>query len=109
MNGYLMKDRALNNTWRIERNERVDVDKTRPDHVFRKCEDVKKKERKLGERAGFCAKPVPSAELLGEKFMTLPTAAQPPSLLRPSFFPPYAPMPVPRNWSAGPDFLCLVP
>ena len=39
MNKYLMKDRALNDTLRIERNERVDVDKSRPDHVFRKCED----------------------------------------------------------------------
>ena len=57
------------------------INKTRSCIVkVRRCEE---KERKLCERAGFCAKPVPSAELLGDKFTT---AAQPPSLLRPSFF-----------------------
>ena len=53
VNEDLMKDRALNNTWRIERNERVDVDKIRPDHVLRKCEDVRKRNENWGRGRDF--------------------------------------------------------
>lgn len=48
-----MKDRALNNTWRIERNERVDVDKIRPDHVLKKCEDGRKRNENWGRGRDF--------------------------------------------------------
>ena len=98
-----MKDRASNNTWRIERNERVDVDKIGPDHVLRKCEDGRKRNENWGRRRDFAPSQYQARSFLARNLRpsyrsTAPFVIAPLNL---------SPMPVPRDCSPGPDLLCF--
>ena len=95
MNDYLMKDRALNNTWRIERNERVDVDKVRLAHVLRKCEDVRKRNENWGRGRDFAPSQYQARSFLARNLRpsyrsTAPFAIAPFILSPVPLWPPYA-------------------
>ena len=112
LNEYLIEDRALKNSSRIERNEGVDVDKTRPDHVFRKCEDVRRRNENCVRGRDFAPSQYQARSFLARNLRPSYRSTAP-FVIAPFVVRPYGPVPsecpVPRNWPASPDFLCLVP